>query len=219
MSPAPSDTLTPHDVAEAGLDGWVHVPGALVTRIRTADYGTGLRLVAAIGEAAEGMDHHPDLTLRYAEVGVRLSSHDVGGVTGRDIRLARRVTELASEVGAEPPDGAEVSVLELALDTPSRSTVMPFWQAVLRMTRTSVADELVDGSGSLPLLWFQDSGSDEPRQRWHLDVWVDPSRVDGLIQAAQEAGGELVSDDHAPSFWVLADPEGNKVCLCTQQER
>ena len=33
------------------------------------------------------------------------------------------------------------------------------------------------------------------------------------------AGGELVSDAEAPSFWVLADPDGNKVCLCTWQNR
>jgi 4a-hydroxytetrahydrobiopterin dehydratase len=110
-------------------------------------------------------------------------------------------------------------VLELALDTPARTAIMPFWEAVLRMSRTSAPDDLVDPSGSLPLLWFQESGGEEPRQRWHLDVWVDPGSVDGLIRAAQDAGGELVTDEHAPAFWVLADPEGNRMCLCTQQER
>ena len=213
-----SQLLTPRQVAEAGLDGWLHAPGALVTRVRTGDFATGLRLVDAVGAAAEEMDHHPDLTLRYAEVDVRLSSHDVGGVTQRDLRLARRVGELAAELGARP-SSAELSVLELALDTPARDTVMPFWEAVLRMSRTAAPDDLVDGSGSLPLVWFQESGDEELRQRWHLDVWVDPSAVDDLIESAEAAGGRLVSDEHAPSFWVLADPEGNKVCLCTQQER
>ena len=213
-----SQTLTPRQVADAALEGWLHGPASFATRIRTGDFATGLRLVDAIGEAAEDMNHHPDLTLRYAEVDVRLSSHDVGGVTDRDVRLARRVTELAAEAGAAPStDG--LSLLELALDTPARSTVMPFWEAVLRMSRTSAPDDLVDSSGSLPLVWFQDSGSEEPRQRWHLDVWVDPAHVGDLIEAAEQAGGRLVSDDQAPSFWVLADPEGNKVCLCTQQER
>lgn len=213
-----SQILTARQVAEAGLEGWLHVPGALVTRVRTGDFATGLRLVDAVGEAAEEMDHHPDLTLRYAEVDVRLSSHDVGGVTERDLRLARRVGELAAELGARP-SATDVSVLELALDTPARQTVMPFWEAVLRMGRTPAPDDLADSSGALPLVWFQESGAEEPRQRWHLDVWVDPSQVDDLIEAAEAAGGRLVSDEHAPSFWVLADPEGNKVCLCTQQER
>lgn len=213
-----SSLLTPHQVAEAGLDGWLHVPGAITTRLRTGDFATGMQLVEAIGRAAEEMDHHPDLTLRYAEVDVRLSSHDVGGVTERDVRLARRVTQLAGEAGSAPST-AGLSVLELALDTPARQTVMPFWEAVLRLRRTAAPDDLVDGSGSLPLLWFQESGDEEPRQHWHLDVWVDPAEVDDLIDGAVAAGGRLVSDDNAPSFWVLADPEGNRVCLCTQQER
>jgi 4a-hydroxytetrahydrobiopterin dehydratase len=36
---------------------------------------------------------------------------------------------------------------------------------------------------------------------------------------AIEAGGHLVSDTEAPSFWVLADPEGNEACICTAQDR
>lgn len=213
-----SQTLTASQVAQAGLVGWMHVPGALVTRVGTGDFATGLRLVDAIGAAAEESDHHPDLTLRYTEVDVRLSSHDVGGVTQRDLRMARRIDELAAELGLRS-SATDVSVLELALDTPARGTVMPFWAAVLRMQGTAAPDDLVDASGSLPLIWFQESGGDEPRQRWHLDVWVDPGAVDDLIERAEQAGGRLVSDEHAPSFWVLADPEGNKVCLCTQQER
>ena len=80
-------------------------------------------------------------------------------------------------------------------------------------------DEIRDPAGAHPALWFQDSGDEEPRQRWHLDVWVDPEQVQGRLDAALAAGGQLVSDAEAPSFWVLADPEGNKVCLCTWQDR
>jgi 4a-hydroxytetrahydrobiopterin dehydratase len=71
----------------------------------------------------------------------------------------------------------------------------------------------------LPAVWFQRSGDEEPRQRWHLDMLVDPAEVRPRIEAALAAGGTLVSDKDAPRFWVLADPEGNKVCLCTWQER
>ena len=59
----------------------------------------------------------------------------------------------------------------------------------------------------------------EPRQRWHPDVWIDPAQVQSRIAAAVAAGGTLVSDAEAPSFWVLADPQGNRVCLCTWQQR
>jgi len=208
--------LTGKQIAEAGLDGWVFVPAALRSRIRTADFRTGLSLVNAIGAAAEEMDHHPDLDLRYQHLDVRLSSHDVGGVTNRDIRLARRITELAAEAGLSTACD-DVSALEWALDSPARDGIAPFWSAVLGM-RVDGPD-LVDPHGELPLIWFQQAGDEEPRQRWHPDVWVDPAQVQPRIDAAIKAGGILFSDAEAPSFWVLADPEGNKVCLCTWQSR
>jgi 4a-hydroxytetrahydrobiopterin dehydratase len=208
--------LTGKQIAEAGLAGWVYVPGALRSRIRTGGFRAGLALVDTIGAAAEEMDHHPDLDLRYTFVDVRLSSHDVGGVTGRDIRLARRISRLAADAGLAT-DAAEVSVLELALDSPSRETIAPFWSAVLGMRIDG--PDLVDPDGVLPLIWFQGSGSEEPRQRWHPDIWLEPAQVQPRIDAAIRAGGILFSDAEAPSFWVLADPEGNKVCLCTWQER
>jgi len=212
-----NDKLTGQQIADAGLTGWVNVLGGLQTRIATGDFATGLSVVNAIGAAAEELNHHPDLDLRYPHVDVRLSSHDIGGLSERDVTLARRITQIASEAGATL-DGTATSRLELALDTPATSTVLPFWAAVLGMEKAS-DDDIRDAADTLPAVWFQQSGSEEPRQRWHLDVWVDPSQVQPRIDAAVAAGGTLASDDEAPSFWVLADPEGNKVCLCTWQER
>ena len=213
--------LSGRQIADEGLDGWVFLLGGLQTRIRTGDFKTGLAVVDAIGAAAEEMDHHPDLDLRYTHVNVRLSSHDVHGVTGRDVRLARTISTIAADAGVTiGRDG--VSRLELALDSPSFAAVMPFWGAVLAFEHSAgpdYGDELRDPSDSLPTIWFQQSGSEEPRQRWHPDVWVDPAEVQPRIDAALAAGGTLVSDEEAPSFWVLADPEGNKVCLCTWQDR
>jgi 4a-hydroxytetrahydrobiopterin dehydratase len=212
-----NDKLTGQQIADAGLTGWVNVLGGLQTRIATGDFATGLSVVNAIGAAAEELNHHPDLDLRYGRVDVRLSSHDVGGVTDRDVTLARRITQIASDAGVTL-DGGATSRLELALDTPATATVLPFWAAVMGMEKTS-DDDVHDPSGALPAIWFQESGGEEPRQRWHLDLWVDPAQVQPRIDAAVAAGGTLVSDDEAPSFWVLADPEGNKVCLCTWQDR
>lgn len=213
--------LTGRQIADEGLHGWVYLLGGLQTRIRTGDFATGLAVVAAIGAAAEEMNHHPDLNLRYPHVDVRLTSHDAGGVTDRDVRLARAISSIAADAGASL-ESAEVSRLELGLDTPARESVLPFWAAVLAMDHFSepdVGDELRDPSDGLPTVWFQASGSAEPRQRWHPDVWVDPAQVQPRIDAALAAGGTLVSDAEAPRFWVLADPEGNRVCLCTWQDR
>jgi len=213
--------LTGEQIAAEGLTGWVRLANGLRTRIHSGDFATGLALVNAIGRAAEEMNHHPDLDLRYPHLDVRLSSHDVNGVTERDVRLARAISGLVADAGlAQTVHG--VSELELALDTPAHVAVLPFWAAVLAMEPDSgpdIGDDLRDPAGILPLIWFQGSGSEEPRQRWHPDVWVDPAEVQPRIDAAVAAGGTLVSDAEAPRFWVLADPEGNRVCLCTWQQR
>lgn len=213
--------LTGQQIADEKLHGWSYLLGGLQTRVHTGDFATGLSVVDAIGAAAEDMNHHPELTLRHNHVDVRVTSHDERGVTDRDVRLARAVTAIAAGVGARL-DSASVSRLELALDTPAHEAVLPFWAAVLAVEHLAgpdFGDEVRDPADVLPTIWFQASGSEEPRQRWHPDVWVDPAEVQPRIDAALAAGGTLVSDAEAPSYWVLADPDGNRVCLCTWLER
>lgn len=212
--------LTGQQIADAGLEGWAFLGSHLATRLRTGNFATGLALLDEIGAAAEDADHHPDLDLRFGHLDVRLTSHDSGGVTERDLRMARRVSDLAGRRGV-PAEHRAVSRVDLALDTPDRARVLPFWGAALGMQGGPGVpeDEIRDPAGTHPILWFQDSGDEEPRQRWHLDVWVDPAHVPARIEEVLAAGGRLVSDAEAPSFWVLADPDGNKVCLCTWQDR
>lgn len=212
-------TLTGQQVAGSGLVGWVLVGDGLRTRVVTDGFAAGLALVDAIGAAAEQADHHPDLDLRWGHVDVRLWSHDAGGVTQRDVDLARTVSGLVEAAGLVA-DGSRVQSLELALDAPDAGAVLPFWGALLGYEhRPGTDDEVRDPAGAHPPVWVQASGTDEPRQRWHLDVWVDPEQVQGRIDAAVAAGGTLVDDSEAPSFWVLADPDGNRSCLCTWQSR
>jgi 4a-hydroxytetrahydrobiopterin dehydratase len=209
-------TLTGPQIADEGLTGWAYLLGGLHTRIRTGDLTTGLAVVAAVGAAAEEAGRQLDVDLRPGHVDVRLTSHDEGGVTAHDVRLARAVTAVAEEAG-QALESATVSRLELALDTPGHGSVQPFWAAVFAM-ETGDGD-LLDPAACLPAVWFQESGDEEPRQRWHPDLWVEPAQVRPRIDAALAAGGTLISDAEAPSFWVLADPDGNRVCLCTWQQR
>jgi 4a-hydroxytetrahydrobiopterin dehydratase len=208
--------LSAQTVTEAELGGWVYLLGGLQTRLRTGDFAAGLALVAAIGAAAEQADHHPDIDLRYTYVDLRLTTHDAGGVTGKDIDLARTITDLATAAGVTL-EAAGLSRLELGLDSPAQEKIRPFWAALLDMR--FAGDDLSDPADNLPRIWFQKSGSDEPRQRWHPDLWIDPAEVQPRIAAAVAAGGTLVTAAYAPSFWVLADPDGNRVCLCTWQNR
>jgi 4a-hydroxytetrahydrobiopterin dehydratase len=213
--------LSGQQIADEGLDGWAYLLGGLEARIHTGNFATGLAVVSAIGAVAEEMNHHPDVDLRYGHVDIRVTSHDEGGVTERDIRLGRSVSAIAADAGVRV-DSASASRLELGLDTPDQESILPFWAAVLAMeapSRPGSGDQLNDPAGRLPAVWFQASGSEEPRQRWHPDLWVEPAQVQPRIDAAIAAGGTLVSDAKAPSYWVLADPQGNRVCLCTWQDR
>ena len=93
-------------VLREGLDDWRWVLDKLVARFETGDFNTGAALVTKIAEAADEANHHPDVDLSYGQVDVRLSSHDAGGVTTRDVALARQISQLAAEQGvsAEPSD-------------------------------------------------------------------------------------------------------------------
>ncbi len=204
-------------VQAEGLDDWRVLVGGLYARFETGSFAVGLELVDQVGAAAEEADHHPDIDLRYSLVNIKLVSHDVGGITARDIRMARRISELAGAAGATASPDA-VSVVELGLDSCDVDAIRGFWKAVLGISDEE--GELVDGSGSLPTLWFQDTDPhDEPRQRFHFDVWVPHDVAEERVADAIAAGGTLVSDEAAPSFWVLADAQGNKACICTAQDQ
>ena len=202
--------------AEEGLADWRMMFQTLETRYATGSFATGLELVARIGEVADELDHHPELDLRFGTLHVRLISRDVFGVTRRDLALARRITALAADLGVGADPGA-VEIVELALDTPDRAAIKPFWRAVLGYDDHPLHDgEVRDLRGIGPALWFQQTDPhDEPRQRFHLDVRVPPEVAGPRIEAALAAGGTLVSDERAPMFVVLADAQGNKVCVTT----
>ena len=117
--------LTGQQIADEAPAGWVYLLGGLQTRIRTRDFAAGLAIVDAIGAAAEAMDHHPDLDLRYTHVDIRLTSHDVGAVTGRDLRLARTISTIAADAGTAT-EGATVSRLELIAEAASGRLSLDF---------------------------------------------------------------------------------------------
>jgi 4a-hydroxytetrahydrobiopterin dehydratase len=211
------DRLSGDQVMAEGLADWRPLLGTIRARFATGDFVTGRTLVDRVTDAAEEMNHHPDLDLRYPHVDVTLSSHDVGGITARDLRLARRISEIAAElgVGSDPSAPQEV---EIGIDTWDADEIRPFWAAVLGGRDED--GQVLDPSGQVPTVWFQETDRhDVPRQRYHPDVWVAPDAAQGRVEAALAAGGTLESDAEAPSFWVLADAQGNRVCICTSSER
>jgi 4a-hydroxytetrahydrobiopterin dehydratase len=77
--------------ALAGLDGWRREDGTLVRDYVLADFVAALGLITQIGALAERANHHPTLTSTYNRLRVALSTHDAGGITERDVALAREI--------------------------------------------------------------------------------------------------------------------------------
>jgi 4a-hydroxytetrahydrobiopterin dehydratase len=219
--PDPERTLTELELVSEQLPDWRMLIDRLYASFDTGDFVTAVELVDAISQAAEEMNHHPDLDLAYGRLDVRLSSHDVRGVTSRDVVLARTISELALAARVTPhPE--RTSVLELGLDTADEAEIRPFWAALLDYDTVEAWGELQlrDATGRRASIWFQPTEPhDVPRQRWHVDLRIPPEVVEDRIAAAMEAGGELVDDTAAPAGWVLADPQGNRACLTTGQGR
>ena len=215
----PQQVLRYPAVVAEGLDDWRFFLMGLHTRFRTGSFASGLELVTRIAAAAEEAGHHPDITLTYPHVDVDLRSHDVQGVTSRDIALARRISEIAAALGIEAAP-REVSTLELGLDVPDGEEVKAFWASVLGYTDEPF-HEVQDPAGRNNTLWFQEApgATGEVQQRFHLDIVVPRDVAEERVAAAVAAGGTLVTDEYAPAFWVLADRHGNKVCVCTADGR
>jgi len=200
---------------------WRVLGGRLRATFGADDFAAAAAFVARIATAAEAANHHPDVLLRWGEVAVTTVSHDAGGLTQRDVDLAGQISALADELGltGRPPRSETIEVAIDAIDIPA---VRSFWKAVLAYDERAVGDdrELADPAGVGPTFWFQQMDVPRPqRNRIHLDVIVPHDEADARVAAAIAAGGHLVSDAAARSFWVLADAEGNEACVCTWEGR
>ncbi|HEX6075955.1 MAG TPA: VOC family protein [Micromonosporaceae bacterium] len=101
--------------------------------------------------------------------------------------------------------------------TVSAITTPTFWRAVLGYAnRPDSSGELNDPHCRWPTVFFQQMDAPRPqRNRIHIDVWVPHDQAEARVGVAIAAGGHLVTDQHAPSWWVLADTEGNEACVAT----
>ena len=95
-----SVTLTDQEIekALAELPGWTRSTSAKVNTIQRVfefqDFVRTMQFVNKVAEAAEGANHHPDIDIRYNKVTMALTSHDSGGVTNRDVKMAKKISEI-----------------------------------------------------------------------------------------------------------------------------
>jgi 4a-hydroxytetrahydrobiopterin dehydratase len=215
-----SGRLSPRQFSEVdGVEGWRVLGEGACAYFRTGSFTAGARLVHAIGELAGLGEHHPDLDLRHEGVTVRLltTADDWYGLTERDLDLARQISAVARQLGLSA-DPSALQTVQVSIDALVGSEVMPFWRAVLgyEYRPDSPDEDLIDPRGRGPSLWFQEMDAPRPqRNRIHIDVWVPHDQAEARVKAAIAAGGRLVTDEHAPGWWTLADPEGNEVDVAT----
>ncbi len=75
----------------AGLQGWARRGNEIVRTFEFSSFGLAIAFVDRIAPIADAHNHHPDIDIRYNKVVVHLSTHDAGGITGNDFRLAQAI--------------------------------------------------------------------------------------------------------------------------------
>jgi len=217
--------ISPKQFRESeGVDEWRVLGDGANAYFRTGSLAAGARLVQAIGELPGVDDLQPDVDVRRDGVTVRMVAfvEGYGGMLQSHVELARKISAAARKLGfsADPSAVQSLLVIPGATDRPS---VMPFWRAVLgyEPRPDSPAEDLVDPHGRTVPFWFEQMK--EPRADGggaiHIAVWVPYEQAEARIAAALAAGGRMVRDSFAPSWWTLADPAGNEADIATTKGR
>jgi len=220
-----TDRLNPQQFHESeGVADWRVLGDGATAYFPTATFAASTRFVQAIGALPDIENHPPDIDVRPDGITVRLltTSADYYGMSQRDVELARQISALARDQGLAADPSAVQSFLVIP-GAPVTSEIMPFWQAILgyEPRPDSPAEDLVDPRNRNPGFWFE--GMDQPRPDGggaiHVAVWVPYEQAEARVAAALAAGGRLVRDTYAPSWWTLADAAGNEADISTNKGR
>jgi 4a-hydroxytetrahydrobiopterin dehydratase len=220
------DGISPKQFHESeGVEDWRVLGGDGATAyFRTRSFAAAARLVQAIGELPGVDEQRPAVDVRHDGVTVRMITFtkDYAGMTRRHVALARQISAAARKLGvsADPSTVQSISVIPGAT---SRAEVMPFWRAVLGYEPRidSPSEDLVDPHDRGPAFWFEQMNEPRPGDLGaiHVVIWVPYEQAQARIAAALAAGGRMVRDDFAPSWWTLADAAGNETDIATTTGR
>jgi 4a-hydroxytetrahydrobiopterin dehydratase len=110
-------------------------------------------------------------------------------------------------------DRSAANEVQVAISAKPDAIDLPFWRAVLGYAPMQ-SDNAIDPLGNSSTVWMQDLDEAKPlRHAMHIDVSVPREQAEVRFAAAVAAGGVIVDASHAPSYWILADRSGNKVCI------
>ena len=217
--------------ATAADIGWRYLLDALAVTVPVRSLAQAAEVAAAaVRSGGADSDGHLRIDLRPDRVELSVQTPALKAVTSRDTELAHRVADTVAGIGLHPAPATSagsprpVEQLELAIDALDIPAIRPFWKAVMAYAdepgHSGPEDAIVDPAGQGPAIWFQQMDAARPqRNRVHFDITVADDEADAQVHAALGAGGRLVDDSFARSFWVLADAEGNEACVCTWTDR
>jgi len=220
-----TDQITPSQFHEAeGVEDWRLTSEGATAFFRTRSFVESARFVQAISELQGVEDHRPGVDVRHDGVTVHMITYtdDYFGPSRRDVELARQISAAARKLGlaADPSAVQSLLIIPGATDI---AKVIPFWRAVLgyEPRRDSPDEDLVDPHDRGPAFWFEQMN--EPRGDGggaiHVAIWVPYEQAEARIAAALAAGGRMVRDEFAPSWWTLADAAGNEADIATTKGR
>lgn len=198
-----------------GVTDWRVCDGGASAWFGASSLTAGARFGLAVAALPECADHWPDLDIRSHGVMVGLHTYGPtpGGLSTLDLAAARAISAVAGDLGLVA-DHSRIGNMVLNIGSTSPATILPFWRAVLALDE--VDGELNDPLARQPVVCFQTLETERPGHgRSHVDVWVPHDQASARLAAALAAGGQLVTDRMAPSWWVLADPDGNEACVAT----
>jgi 4a-hydroxytetrahydrobiopterin dehydratase len=97
-----ADPMDADELAQtlSGLDGWQGDRSAIRRTVELPSFPAAIRVVDRVAEAAEEMDHHPDIDIRWRTLTFTCATHTAGAVTGRDVTLARKIDEIVRDAKA-----------------------------------------------------------------------------------------------------------------------
>ncbi|MEY4740503.1 MAG: hypothetical protein RL402_28 [Actinomycetota bacterium] len=198
-------------LATEDLIDWVVLHGGPTAVFQTKTLAAAAELAQVIAQLP-GLDGTPaHMSIVSKSLTIRLT-REVSNTEVEDIELAREISKIARNHGAVG-DPSLVQEVQFAIAAKPDAIDVGFWRAVLGY-QPMLDDAGIDPLGLSSNVWMQDLDVTKPlRHAMHIDVSVSKEHAQSRVDAAVAAGGVIVDSSEAPSWWVLADRSGNKVCV------
>lgn len=198
-------------LAADDLEDWVVLHGGPTAVFQTKTLTDAAALAQSISLLPGLVGTPAHMSIVTKSLTIRLT-REVWNTEVEHIAIAREISKIANSHAAVA-DPSMVQEVQFAIAAKPDAIDVGFWRAVLGY-QPMLDDAGIDPLGISSNVWMQDLNVDKPlRHAMHIDVSVSKEHAQSRVDAAVAAGGVIVDSSEAPSWWVLADRSGNKVCV------